>query len=75
MVGNRLPVFTRQESNEITGSFDFIGMNHYVTLYVMDNSSWIPPPESDNPGEELPDSPEVPDTFAVTTSNSLLLNH
>lgn len=68
MVGSRLPIFTRQESNEIRGSFDFIGMNHYITLYVMDNSTWIPSSKSE---EELPDSPEVPDTFAVTTSNSL----
>ncbi|KAJ8644861.1 hypothetical protein MRB53_006609 [Persea americana] len=65
MVGNRLPIFTRQESNEIRGSFDFIGMNHYITLYVMDNSTWIPTSKSE---EELPDSPEVPDTFAVTTT-------
>ncbi|OVA12443.1 Glycoside hydrolase [Macleaya cordata] len=65
LVGDRLPVFSKQESTDIKGSFDFIGMNHYVTLYVMDNSTYVPPSQSDDP---TPDSPEVPDTFAITTS-------
>ncbi|KAG9449110.1 hypothetical protein H6P81_009075 [Aristolochia fimbriata] len=68
IVAGRLPVFTREESDEIKGSFDFIGVNHYVTLYVMDNATWVPPASSEVPGQEEPDSPEVPDTFAVTSS-------
>ncbi|CAH1447508.1 unnamed protein product [Lactuca virosa] len=37
--GNRIPTFTKLESEKIKGSFDFIGINHYSTLYVKDNPS------------------------------------
>ncbi|XP_065854962.1 beta-glucosidase 16-like [Euphorbia lathyris] len=33
-VGTRLPTFTKEESNLVKGSYDFIGMNYYTTLYV-----------------------------------------
>ncbi|KAL9259569.1 Cyanidin 3-O-glucoside 5-O-glucosyltransferase (acyl-glucose)-like protein [Drosera capensis] len=33
----RLPNFTEDESELVKGSFDFIGINHYSTLYVKDN--------------------------------------
>ncbi|KAI3845135.1 hypothetical protein MKX03_019802 [Papaver bracteatum] len=66
IVGDRLPVFTKQESIDITGSFDFIGVNHYITVYVMDNSTSLPPSESDD--YPTPDDPQLPDTFAITTS-------
>ncbi|CAH1446802.1 unnamed protein product [Lactuca virosa] len=36
--GNRIPTFTKFESQRMKGSFDFLGMNHYTTLYVKDNS-------------------------------------
>uniref|UniRef100_A0A2P2LXX8 Beta-glucosidase 11-like n=2 Tax=Rhizophora mucronata TaxID=61149 RepID=A0A2P2LXX8_RHIMU len=36
-VGTRLPTFTSHESKLVRGSFDFIGVIHYVTLYVKDN--------------------------------------
>ncbi|PIA42746.1 hypothetical protein AQUCO_02000298v1 [Aquilegia coerulea] len=64
LVRDRLPVFTEQESKDIKGSFDFIGMNYYVTAYVMDNSTAVPLP----PSQEEPDNPEIPDTFAITTT-------
>ncbi|KAM0053950.1 putative beta-glucosidase [Helianthus debilis subsp. tardiflorus] len=35
--GNRMPNFTKHESERIKGSFDFFGINHYSTLYVKDN--------------------------------------
>ncbi|KAI7740831.1 hypothetical protein M8C21_020151 [Ambrosia artemisiifolia] len=35
--GSRIPNFTKQESEKIKGSFDFLGINHYNTLYVKDN--------------------------------------
>ncbi|XP_002523071.2 beta-glucosidase 11 [Ricinus communis] len=35
--GLRLPSFTDHESKVIRGSFDFIGVNHYVTALVKDN--------------------------------------
>lgn len=75
IVGSRLPRFTREESECIKGSFDFIGMNHYVTLYVMDNSTWVPPPASEDPGQQLPDSPQVPDAFAVTAGMIIFNPH
>ncbi|KAL5795606.1 hypothetical protein ACOSQ2_000426 [Xanthoceras sorbifolium] len=37
-VGSRLPVFSNQESKLVKGSFDFIGVIHYNTLYIKDNS-------------------------------------
>ncbi|KAF5196823.1 Beta-glucosidase [Thalictrum thalictroides] len=68
LVGDRLPVYTEQESKDIKGSFDFIGMNYYVTAYVMDNSTTVPPPPTETPSQEEPDNPEIPDTFAITTT-------
>ncbi|KAK1437233.1 hypothetical protein QVD17_03022 [Tagetes erecta] len=35
--GNRIPNFTKFESERIKGSFDFFGINHYATLQVKDN--------------------------------------
>lgn len=37
--GVRLPVFSEHESRLVRGSFDFIGLNHYNTLYIKDKSS------------------------------------
>ena len=35
-VGSRLPPFTEVQSEIIKGSLDFIGINHYYSLYVND---------------------------------------
>ncbi|KAL5737966.1 hypothetical protein ACOSP7_030727 [Xanthoceras sorbifolium] len=35
-LGNNLPSFTEEESKYIKGSIDFIGINHYATLYAKD---------------------------------------
>jgi hypothetical protein len=35
-VGSRLPGFTKNQSELIKGSLDFIGINHYYSLYVND---------------------------------------
>ncbi|KAF9618469.1 hypothetical protein IFM89_001192 [Coptis chinensis] len=43
LVRDRLPVVTDQESKDIKGSFDYIGINHYVETYVMNNSTFVPP--------------------------------
>ncbi|KAM7523347.1 hypothetical protein LguiA_013249 [Lonicera macranthoides] len=37
LVGERLPKFTKKESRELKGSFDFIGMNYYTAYYVIDS--------------------------------------
>ncbi|XP_039119247.1 beta-glucosidase 22-like isoform X2 [Dioscorea cayenensis subsp. rotundata] len=39
IVGSRLPVFTKSQSEYLKGSFDFIGLNHYTSLFVVDNSA------------------------------------
>ena len=37
-VGNRLPTFTDAERQELVGSLDFMGLNHYSTLYASDKT-------------------------------------
>ncbi|KAK3135778.1 hypothetical protein QOZ80_5BG0423330 [Eleusine coracana subsp. coracana] len=39
VVGSRLPSFTKEQSEIIRGSTDFIGINHYTSVYVSDRSS------------------------------------
>ncbi|KAH7676646.1 Beta-glucosidase protein [Dioscorea alata] len=39
IVGSRLPTFTKSQSKYLKGSFDFIGLNHYTSLFVADNSA------------------------------------
>lgn len=38
-VGERLPVLSGEEREKIKGAFEFIGVNHYYTIYVKDNPS------------------------------------
>jgi beta-glucosidase len=33
-VGSRLPSFTDEERKRVLGSFDFVGFNHYIAVYV-----------------------------------------
>lgn len=39
--GSRLPVLTNQDSKLVKGAFDFIGMIHYTTVYIKDNSKTL----------------------------------
>uniref|UniRef100_A0A0D9WFQ0 Uncharacterized protein n=1 Tax=Leersia perrieri TaxID=77586 RepID=A0A0D9WFQ0_9ORYZ len=39
--GSRLPLFSKHESELITSAFDFIGLNHYTSSYVSDNSNAV----------------------------------
>lgn len=39
-VGQRLPSFSRSQSRQLKGSFDFIGLNHYATVYVVDRANY-----------------------------------
>lgn len=34
LVGNRLPDITPEMSRRLSGSLDFVGINHYTTLYA-----------------------------------------
>ncbi|TVU19020.1 hypothetical protein EJB05_35145 [Eragrostis curvula] len=41
VVGSRLPSFTKEQSDIIRGSTDFIGINHYTSVYVSDRSNSV----------------------------------
>ncbi|KAL1224388.1 Beta-glucosidase 10 [Cardamine amara subsp. amara] len=34
LVGSRLPVFSKEESEQVKGSSDFVGVIHYMTVYI-----------------------------------------
>jgi len=36
--GVRIPAFTPRESEQVKGSFDFIGVIHYTNINITDNS-------------------------------------
>lgn len=36
LVGDRLPKFTKEQSEMVRGSFDFFGINYYTSRYVED---------------------------------------
>ncbi|KAK8947142.1 Beta-glucosidase 22 [Platanthera zijinensis] len=38
IAGSKLPNFTSSQSNLLRGSYDFIGLNHYSSAFVSDNS-------------------------------------
>ncbi|TXG55762.1 hypothetical protein EZV62_017075 [Acer yangbiense] len=40
MVGNRLPKFTKYESEMVKGSIDFLGVNYYTAFYADDVTSY-----------------------------------
>ncbi|OIV94197.1 hypothetical protein TanjilG_28136 [Lupinus angustifolius] len=40
-VGNRLPKFSQAEAALVKGSLDFLGISHFTSLYVKDNSAKI----------------------------------
>lgn len=37
--GSRIPSFTKEQSELIRGAIDFIGINHYTSVYVSDGKS------------------------------------
>lgn len=43
----RLPSFTEEQSKLVKGSFDFIGINHYSSMWVQDNSKAFETPLRD----------------------------
>ena len=45
--GSRLPAFTGLQSKQVKGSFDFIGLNFYFTMYVKDQPSSLGMEERD----------------------------
>ncbi|KAJ4968503.1 hypothetical protein NE237_015204 [Protea cynaroides] len=83
-VGSRLPSFSKRESELVKGSADFIGMNHYFSIYVKDNPSNLSTGLPDFNGDmaikfsvsrdDTPSDPFVPSssTFAPTGLRNLL---
>ncbi|KAL5202699.1 hypothetical protein ABZP36_013651 [Zizania latifolia] len=45
--GSRLPFFSSHESELVTDSFDFIGLNHYTSNYASSNSDVVKSPLQD----------------------------
>ncbi|GLU16854.1 hypothetical protein SLE2022_332630 [Rubroshorea leprosula] len=45
--GSRLPSFTIQESELVRGSFDFLGIIHYLATYIKNNPSSLDPEQRD----------------------------
>lgn len=41
LVGSRLPTFTAEMSKLLAGSLDFLGINHYTTLYARNDRTRI----------------------------------
>lgn len=41
LVGSRLPRFTSEMSRLLAGSLDFVGINHYTTLYARNDRTRI----------------------------------
>lgn len=37
-VGSRMPVFSSTESEQVKGSFDFLGLIHYTSMNIQDDS-------------------------------------
>ncbi|KAI3890502.1 hypothetical protein MKX03_025044 [Papaver bracteatum] len=84
--GSRLPFFTKQESDLVKKSWDFIGLNHYFTVYVKDDSSiWETSPRDYNGDmgvkiagtkDDTPTSQFVPGSLPSNPSGLLnLLNY
>lgn len=40
-VGDRLPKFTKAESQILKGSYDFLGVNYYTTYYAENSPATI----------------------------------
>ncbi|ESQ39706.1 hypothetical protein EUTSA_v10001184mg, partial [Eutrema salsugineum] len=43
IVGSRLPNFTEAEAKLVKGSYDFLGLNYYVTQYAQPSNNIVPP--------------------------------
>uniref|UniRef100_A0A0E0L1M4 Uncharacterized protein n=1 Tax=Oryza punctata TaxID=4537 RepID=A0A0E0L1M4_ORYPU len=47
VVGSRLPIFSNHESKMVTNAFDFIGLNHYTSVYTSNNNNVVKTPLQD----------------------------
>ncbi|KAJ9696511.1 hypothetical protein PVL29_008634 [Vitis rotundifolia] len=68
--GTRIPAFTIQESKQVKGSFDFIGINHYFTTYIKNNREMLKMDQRDFSADVAADMIPIqddspPDQFSV----------
>ena len=47
VVGSRLPFFSNHESELVTNAFDFVGLNHYSSVYTSNNNNVVKAPLQD----------------------------
>lgn len=73
MVGSKLPKFSRSQSEQLTGSYDFISLNYYAAMYVKDDPHDIPASQRDFVADmfaavtgTVSNSPTDPPMFSVT---------
>lgn len=45
VVGSRLPSFSNNESKLVMKAFDFIGLNHYTSVYVSNHADAVQGPQ------------------------------
>lgn len=60
LVGDGLPRFSKEESEDLKDSIDFIGLNYYFTFWVTDA----------NPNKVIPVDMKFPDDFSVYLKDS-----
>ena len=51
IAGTKMPKFSRNQSKQLTRSFDFIGVNYYVTIPVADDPNSLPADQRDWVGD------------------------
>ncbi|CAI0412784.1 unnamed protein product [Linum tenue] len=58
LVGERLPEFSKEESEMLRGSFDFVGLNYYTSYYISDAPPSKSMPKSATTDSQTSFSPE-----------------
>lgn len=49
--GKKMASFTWKQSKQLMNSFDFLGVNYYVTMKVEDNPNYVPADQRDFIGD------------------------
>ncbi|KAL5701270.1 hypothetical protein ACHQM5_026624 [Ranunculus cassubicifolius] len=79
IAGSRIPSFTSKQAELVKGSYDFIGVNHYFTIYIQDTSQTTPKGSHGGyssdmavkfsfTNEDMPPGPFVPTSAPFTPS-------
>ncbi|KAH9327698.1 hypothetical protein KI387_007876 [Taxus chinensis] len=70
IVGSRLPLFTKEQVRKIQGSSDFIGINHYFSVYCYD----VPRNRASNLADYIQDRSYGITGFAEPNNDSIALS-